>query len=187
MSRILFYLQYAWRNLWRNRRWSNFAMFSIAAGVATVVALRSLGLAIGDSLTSNVRSTNHGDISLSTDRSGFSFGGPDDQNGFSTHQLSTIATWVEDHNGQMSVSTSTSSIQITALDFNSVGRPQFITSYFIDPATYPPPHDILAVDPPGVPLGELFQGGNEVVISENLAQTQDIAVGDTCTGEWNDR
>ena len=62
MSQIAFYLQYAFRNLWRNRRWSTFAIFSVAAGVATVVALRSLGLAIGDSLTSNVRSSNHGDM-----------------------------------------------------------------------------------------------------------------------------
>ncbi len=51
MTQINFYLQYAFRNLWRSRRWSTFALFSVAAGVATVVALRSLGLAIGDSLT----------------------------------------------------------------------------------------------------------------------------------------
>ncbi|KXK50476.1 MAG: hypothetical protein UZ13_02487 [Chloroflexi bacterium OLB13] len=50
MGRIGFYLGYALRNLWRSRRWSTFAVFSVAAGVATMVALRSLGLAIGDSL-----------------------------------------------------------------------------------------------------------------------------------------
>ena len=61
----MFYLQYAIRSFWRNRRWSLFAVFSIAAGVATIVALRSLGLAIGDSLTSNLRATNHGDITIS--------------------------------------------------------------------------------------------------------------------------
>jgi hypothetical protein len=59
-----FYLQYAFRNLWRNRRWSTFAVFSIAAGVAAVVALRSLGLAIGDSLTSIVRTSNQGALYL---------------------------------------------------------------------------------------------------------------------------
>ena len=48
--RIMFYMNYALRNLWRSRRWSAFAMFSVAAGVATMVALRSLGLSIGDSL-----------------------------------------------------------------------------------------------------------------------------------------
>ena len=64
MQRILFYLSYAARNLRRGVRWTTFAVFCIAAGVATVVALRSLGLAIGDSLTDNVRQNNHGDITI---------------------------------------------------------------------------------------------------------------------------
>jgi putative ABC transport system permease protein len=179
MSRLLFYLQYAARNLWRNRRWSNFAMFSVAAGVATVVALRSLGLAISDSLTNNVRASLHGDISLSTGEGGFSFGNPNEEDGFSLQQINAIQSWVDEYNGQMSAYTEGSSIQITALDFNTVGRPQFISSYFVDPTSYPPTNDIRAIDPAGVHLGELFQGGNEVVISENLAQTQGIAVGDS--------
>ena len=59
-----FYLSYAARNLRRGARWTTFAVFCIAVGVATVVALRSLGLAIGDSLTDNVRVNNHGDITI---------------------------------------------------------------------------------------------------------------------------
>lgn len=181
MRRLAFYFQYAFRNLWRSRRWSTFGIFSVAAGVATVVALRSLGLAISDSLTSNIRASNHGDISLETYGEGefFSFGDPSDESGFSDSQIERLTEWVTTQNGQLSTSTSTGSIQVTALDFNSVGRPQFITSYFIDPKTYPPTADIRAVDPAGVPLGELFTGGNEVVISENMAVSQEIAVGDT--------
>ncbi len=182
MRRIAFYLQYAFRNLWRSRRWSTFGIFSVAAGVATVVALRSLGLAINDSLTSNIRASNHGDISLQIGGDGggfFSFGDPSDESGFSDSQIERLTEWVETQGGRLSVSTSTGGIQVTALDFNSVGRPQFITSYFIDPSTYPPTDDIRASDPAGVPLSELFTGGNEVVISENMASSQQIEVGDT--------
>jgi putative ABC transport system permease protein len=179
MKRLGFYLQYAARNLWRNRRWSNFAIFSVAAGVATVVALRSLGLGIGDALTSNVRGTNHGDISLNIGSVGFfNFDEPDENNGFSPGDIQIVADWVEQNNARMSVSTASGGIQITALDFNVAGRPQLITSYFIDPTTYPPTDDIRAIEPAGVRLGDLFHGGNEVVVSENLAQTQDIQVGD---------
>ncbi len=37
---------------------------------------------------------------------------------------------------------------------------------------------VLAVDPPGVPLSKLFTGGNDVVISKNLADNNQIKVGD---------
>jgi putative ABC transport system permease protein len=179
MSRMMFYLQYAARNLWRNRRWSTFAVFSVAAGVATVVALRSLGLAIGDSLTANVRASNHGDVTFTTGNSGFlSFGNPDEESVFDTAQVQRVHEWVSERGGRMTAYTSSGNIQITALEFETAGRPQFINTFFIDPATYPPTDDILAIDPAGVQVGDLFQGGNEVVVSENLASTQGIEVGD---------
>ncbi len=55
MGHLTFYLRYAVQNLRRSGHWTTFAAFCIAAGVATVVALRSLGLAIGDSLLANIR------------------------------------------------------------------------------------------------------------------------------------
>lgn len=176
----MFYLHYAARNIWRNRRWSTFAVFSIAAGVAAIVALRSLGLAINDSLTSNVRASNHGDITLA--RSSFSgfmnIEAPDEADIFSPRTEEAVRTWVTERGGAMTAYITSSAVQITALDSAAAGRPQFITTYFIDPSTYPPTQDIRALDPPGVPLGALFEGGNEVVISENLAASQALAVGD---------
>ncbi len=180
MTQINFYLRYAFRNLWRSRRWSTFALFSVAAGVATVVALRSLGLAIGDSLTSNVRSSLHGDISLDMGGDGgFNFGDPNDESGFTEADIAKIQTWAQEHNAKVSASTQAGNIQVTGLSFNTVGRPQLITSYFIDPKTYPPTDDIRAVEPAGMPISQLFQGGNEIVISDNMAQNQGIKLGDT--------
>lgn len=176
----MFYLQYAARNLWRNRRWSSFAVFSIAAGVATIVALRSLGLAIGDSLTNNVRSTNHGDVTITRGFAGgfMNFSPPDDSLIFTEAEIERLSEWVNERGGQMSAYTSSSAVQVTAVGTTSAGRPQFITSFFIDPQTYPPTQDIRAVDPANMPLRDLFQGGNEVVISKNLADSQNIHVGD---------
>ncbi|PJF30272.1 MAG: hypothetical protein CUN52_04365, partial [Phototrophicales bacterium] len=75
MSRLQFYLLYATRNLWRERRWSIFALFSVAIGVATVVALRSLGLSISTALTDNIRESLHGDLLI--ERGGTVSGGFD--------------------------------------------------------------------------------------------------------------
>lgn len=178
----MFYLRYAARNLWRNRRWSTFAVFSIAAGVATIVALRSLGLAIGDSLTSNLRATNHGDITISEGGElGFDFDfmeSSDESGGFSEEELAAVEAWVAERGGQMTAYQTTSGVQIAAPGTVTAGRPQFTSAIFIDPATFPPSHEITAIDPPGVPLRDLFEGGNEVVISQTLADLNTIAVGD---------
>jgi putative ABC transport system permease protein len=177
MNRMLFYLQYAFRNLWRSRRWSAFAMLSVAAGVATVVALRSLGLAIDDSLTSNLQASNHGDITIDRGETGPALGGREDWDIFSEQQMQPVREWVENNNAQMTEYTDTM-LQVSAAGSSNVGLLNFMRVVLIDPVTYPPTQDIVALDPKGVPLGQLFQGGNEIVISDNLASSQQIKVGD---------
>jgi ABC-type lipoprotein release transport system permease subunit len=184
-SRILFYLRYAWRNLRRSARWTTFAVFCIGAGVATVVALRALGLAIADSLVENVRASNHGDITISNVNvenpfTGLTFGRDNaPEEAYSDADLNRARDWVAERGGQVSAYARFANVQITAIDYTSVGRPQFISSFLIDPQTFPPTSDIFASDPAGVPLRDLFTGGNDVVISRNLADAQDIQVGDT--------
>lgn len=180
MIRLAFYVQYAARNLWRNRRWSAFAMLSVAAGVATMVALRTLGLAIGDSLTSNVRSANHGDITLERGSSFVSFdlGETQDSDVFATQQVRMVEDWTQDRGGLMSAY-KTVSLQVTPVDRSGVGLLNFMTAFIIDPATYPPTQDIVASQPRSVPLGDLFTGDDlEIVISDNLASAQRLGVGD---------
>jgi putative ABC transport system permease protein len=185
LRRILFYLQYAWRNLRRSARWTTFAVFCIAAGVATVVALRSLGLAIADSLVENVRTSNHGDITVSQGDADNPFSGMsfDEDNGtdntYSDSELQRVRDWVAERGGQLSAYGRFGNIQLTPIDSTSAGRPQFISSFLIDPQTFPPTGDILASDPAGVPLRDLFTGDNDVLISRNLADSQSITVGDT--------
>jgi putative ABC transport system permease protein len=182
----MFYLQYAARNLWRNRRWSIFAVLSIAAGVATIVALRSLGLGIADSLTDNLRASNHGDFTIEILGSGNMFGGvmnvTDDAvefSSFTPDHLQAVEDWAAERGGTLSAYRRNMGIQLTRIDGTTAGRPQFVTLILIDPATYPPTQDIRSLDPPNTPLNALFQGGNEVVVSRNLAETNNIAVGDS--------
>ncbi len=184
MQRLVFYLSYAARNLRRGLRWTTFAVFCIAVGVATVVALRTLGLAIGDSLIDNVRSNNHGDITVEPYGSGQTlfpsfFGGRENPTTFTQSEVDATKNWAQENNAQVSFYFRTGNLQVTAANYVSVGRPQFINVLLIDPATFPPTGDITAMNPAGVPLSKLFTGGNDIVISQNLADSQGIKVGDT--------
>ena len=185
MQRILFYFNYAARNLRRGARWTTFAVFCIAAGVATVVALRSLGLSIGDSLTDNVRANNHGDITIARTSSGanlfpaFTRGQRSADETFTQTQIDRVKQWAEVNHAKVSFYSRTGNLQVTAVDYVSVGRPQFINTLLIDPQTFPPTGDIPALDPVGKPLRDLFTGENDIVISQNLAESQGIKVGDT--------
>ena len=175
--RLRFYFSYALRNIRRGGRWTTLAVLCITAGVATVVALRSLGLAVGDTLTNNVRIEIKGDLLIRND-SIFGGFGSNDPNAFPEAELAALLAWAEEKGAAATAYMSGRNMQITKADAEGFGRPSFIGSNFIDPQTYPPTHSIRAVDPPDAPLAELFSGGNDVVISDNLAAQSDIAVGD---------
>ncbi len=183
MRRIPFYFKHAISHLWHSGHWTAFAVFCVAAGVATVVALRSLGLSITDSLVSNLRQYNHGDINIS---SVANFGpftatfqrGTDEPSVFREWQLDQVRGWASRHNARLSPYTLVSNVQVTPLNAGGLGRPQFTSSFLIDPLTFDQAAPILALEPAGVPLRDLFTGGFEIVISQNLAESQRLRLGD---------
>ncbi|MEP7288093.1 MAG: FtsX-like permease family protein [Chloroflexota bacterium] len=183
MKHLNFYIQHALRDMTRNGRRTAFALFCVAAGVAAIVALRSLSLTIGDSLAGNIASINHGDLKVSLrgafDNSIGLTAVNDGRQEFSPELLKEIQSWAEANNVKTTAVISDANIQVTPLDNKqNAGRPQFISSYIIDPAVYPFYGPVTAIDPPGVPLSKLFTGGNDVVISKNLADANKIKVGD---------
>jgi putative ABC transport system permease protein len=185
--RMGFYLRYAARSVRRGGRWVALAVLCIAAGVGTVVALRTLGLAIADSLVENVRIDNKGDILLSKgSTSQFSAFIPNDSRYFTAEEIRRIERWTAARGGRMTAFADDIR-QIAAVDALTVGRPSFISTFYIDPATYPPNYTIRAVDPPGVPLADLFTGGREIVISQNMAELQGLRVGDTVSVSGTDQ
>ena len=183
MKHLIFYLAYAWRNLRGSRRWTTFAILSVAAGVATVVALRSLGLAIGDSLLVNLRELNRGDVTVRTVGGGFfQFTvnqGSAEGRIFAPGQIDRITTITEGYNGRLTLYSSYNNVQITAAGDTGNGRPQFINTLFINPQTFAIARDIRMIDPPDVPLSAVFTGELQVVISANLAQEEGLQVGDS--------
>jgi len=175
--RFRFVLLYALRNIRRGGRWTSLAILCISAGVATVVSLRSLGLAVGDTLTNNVRIEVKGDLLVRND-SLFSGFGSNDPRAFAPADLRALQSWAEGKGARSTAYMNGNNMQLSKIDGEQFGRPSFIGSNFIDPASYPPTHSIRALDPPDMPLTQLFTGGNDVVISDNLAEQSDLAVGD---------
>jgi putative ABC transport system permease protein len=177
LQRFKFYLMYALRNIQRGGRWTTLAILCITAGVATVVALRSLGLGIGDTLTENVRIETKGDMLVFNDRLFTGFGGQD-THAFTPQALANLEAWAGAKGATTSVFMSGNNVQVTKTDEGVFSRPSFVGSYFIDPQTYPPTHTIRTIDPPNTPIEKLFTGGNDVIVSDNLASQNDIRVGD---------
>jgi putative ABC transport system permease protein len=179
MSQWWFYVQYALRTLYRERRWTIFALFSIAAGVAAVVALRTLGLAIGDSLVENARAGLQGDVRFARDSDPFAaIGNRDESEQFTTAEMRRIADWVRANNGILSAYTRPNNMQVAALDAQTTGRPQFVSMYMVDPQTFPPLGPITAQQPNGADLASLLAAPRSIVVSANFAQAQGVTVGE---------
>ncbi|MBN8595457.1 MAG: FtsX-like permease family protein [Anaerolineae bacterium] len=183
MTRLFFYLRYAANNLRRGGQWTIFALFCVAAGVATVVALRGLGLSITDSLLGNLRQYNHGDINISQLRGLGPFaiglqGGQEERLVFRPDQVQFAGDWAEQNGGQMTAYILVSNVQIAAQESSIIGRPSFASSLFIDPPSFAAMNDVRARDPAGVRVDELLIGPQDVVISANMAETLGVQVGD---------
>lgn len=63
-EQLRFYLAHSFNDLRVNGRLSFFALLSIAAGVAAIVSLQTLGTMISDTLTGNLQASNRGDIQI---------------------------------------------------------------------------------------------------------------------------
>ncbi len=182
MRRLIFYFRYALQNLRGSGRWTTFAVLSVAAGVATVVALHSLGLAIGDSLMTNLRDINRGDLTARAVGGGpfsFTFNAGEVENSiFRPNQLATIERAIAPYDARFSTYSIYNNVQITPVEAAATGRPQFITSMFINPDTFMLTRDILAEEPNNALLSTLLGDPHDVVISRNLADDLSLHVGD---------
>ena len=182
MTHLLFYIQYSWRDLTRNGRRTAFALFCVAAGVAAIVALRTLALSIGDTLVNNLAGTLHGDAAIQAGRTPdsqfYDRSSIDNRTTFSDTAMKQIGDWAKANNVQITGAINGSFLQITPPNGSLIGRIQVVSSHVIDPAVYPFYDAITALDPAGVPLSQLLTSPTDVVVSKTLADTLKLNVGD---------
>jgi predicted lysophospholipase L1 biosynthesis ABC-type transport system permease subunit len=93
--------------------------------------------------------------------------------------ITVVERWVEENNADVAFYFRSGGLQVTKTDTVTVGRPQFVNVLLVDPQTFLPTGEIRTIDPAGVPLSELLNDSERgIVISQNLADAQGIAVGD---------
>lgn len=182
INRMIFYFTYGFRNIRRGGRWTILAIFCIAAGVATVVALRGLGLSIAESLLSTVRQDNKGDIAIQRDtRDGPDFAllrGTQDVDYFRPDEIQALQAYATENDIDMAMFTTGGAVQIAGQNNGIISTSQFIVTYLVDSSSYPVLGDIRVLEPAGVAFSDLFTGSADIVISENMAQSQFLSVGD---------
>ncbi len=179
ISRFTFYLKHALRSLLREPRRSLFAAFAIAAGVAAIVGLQSLGLSIDDSVTRNIQGTNQGDIVVTAD-----------EDGFTSEERAGLDRMIAD--GRF--------VDSTYFYLAHPDRPSFIAAdgretaadlqwlqpYLVEPDKYPLYGEIRALKPKGASLEQLLSSPRAIVISEDIAVRLDVEVDDAVVLENTD-
>lgn len=178
-ERIAFAFSYAIRNLIRDRRRAAFTLLSIAAGVATVVALRTLGLMVTDALTANVQAFLRGDVRVSSGGSNISlFNEAEESRLFTLARIERLDAWAAENNAEVTYSHNSELMQVAVVADDLAGVPALAMANFIDPAVYPFYDTIRAEEPRGVLLGDLFSGPNQVVLGRRIADQSEAQVGD---------
>ena len=188
MNKFSFFLRYTAAQLTRNRRRTLFVLFCIAAGVAAVVSLRTLGLMIGDALTGNLQIANRGDIVLRVptgnnetelaDETLFQESNVLFPRTFSDQGIARVQSWAA-QNGVEEISLALRANQrpITVSATDNTGEAALL--FLVEPDKYPFYDQIDILQPSGARLTQRLADPDSVIISESLAEKLNLGVGDT--------
>ncbi len=180
MERLVFAFSYALRNMWRDRRRTAFTLLCVAAGVATVVALRALGLMLTDALTANAQAFLRGDLKV-TGYGGFTlsvFNLSEDDHPFSADNMGWINAWAAENALEITYTLNSELMQAAVVRDGRAGTPALAMGVFIDPAVYPFYDVIRAEAPRGALLADLFAEPQAIVLGRRLATQIGAQVGD---------
>ena len=179
IERLVFAFSYALRNMVRDRRRAIFTLLSVAAGVATVVALRTLGLMVTDALTANVQAYLRGDVRIASAGSSVSiFNEAESSHPFTLAYIDRLDAWAADNDAEVTYSHNSELMQVAVVSDDLAGAPALALANFIDPQVYPFYDIIKAEAPAGALLGDLFSAPNSVVLARRAADQIEAAIGD---------
>ena len=161
---ISLYLSYPLRSLLRGKLRTWLAIFCIAVGVMSIVALQLVGLMILNAYTSNVRDLNGGDISVSTQQQNVAF------------KASDLAFFAGlKRNGTISAYTPFATASGTLS--NNASFQQRFNVEAVDPHTFPVVTPPTFTTPANGSLSTLLSA-NQVVVSQTFITTYHKQVGD---------
>jgi predicted lysophospholipase L1 biosynthesis ABC-type transport system permease subunit len=165
MNRLSLYFKYAYQSFRRGDVRSMLAVFSIAVGVAAVVALQTVGANVNASLTGNAQHLNQGDVSVQASGSGFT-----------PSQYSLFARLK--HQGKLVDYTPLIAVDSMA---EPVGGNPSLTALQsfqgVDPSKFPFYGRITADSPNGKAISSLLRSSNDALISQATAASLHLHVG----------
>jgi len=166
-KRLSFYLKYALRSLRRDAQRSLFAAFCVAVGVGAVVATQSLGLVVTDTMSENVKAIVGGDIVLTPRME------PYDEEALAAFARLKDEGKIEDYT--VTIEAGNDEIKKREAGYIQMYIPR---RWFVDPQTYPLYGQLKASHPKGVPVAQLLIEPYDVVVSDNVCDILDLALGD---------
>ncbi len=197
LEKLQFYIRHSLNDLRVNGQRTVFALLCIAAGVAAIVSLQTLGVMMEDSLTGSLQESNRGDIRIFPSQEdendtnamrqrgetegvivdGGSFG----ESYFPASGIGTVMTWFSQHypgaevTYRQTLGDSNAAISISVPEKDTEKMPVF--PFIVDAQVYPFYGE--RVDEDGTPLGDLLQQPTDIVLARNLADDVNAEVGDT--------
>jgi putative ABC transport system permease protein len=200
IEKLRFYTRHSFNDLSVNGQRTLFALLCIAAGVAAIVSLQTLGVMIKDTLTGSIQESNRGDIRISVAFGGGPSNANQDQltqqgvnegvlveggaltpSYISAQGIQTIKTWLDQNYPGTEVTyrqamTSVTSGQSISLPAKDTSKPVVVP--FIVEADKYPFYGKRTVKS-GQTLSEVLQAPTDIVLSQNLADDLNANVGDT--------
>ncbi|HEX3052955.1 MAG TPA: ABC transporter permease, partial [Aggregatilineaceae bacterium] len=187
LEKLLFYTRHSFNDLRVNGQRTIFALLCVAAGVAAIVSLQTLGVMIEDSLTGNLQESNKSDIRLSptgytrSDESIVAHSDTYDNVYITMNGIEELKKWFERRYPDQEVTITYRQFELGLMG-TSVSIPAketdktFVASNIVEADKYPLYGEIKSES--GTPLKELLSDGQSIVFSRNLADDLNAKVGD---------
>ena len=197
MDRLQFFIRHALAHLRRERQRTLFVLFCIAAGVAAVVSLRTLGLMVSDALARDLQLANRGDIAIgmppridesreraaegAVDRSLFEVIG--DPDGSQTISLSRsgegrLQAWADSRGFETMPFWSNGGPFARMTKAGAQATAESITLLCVDPASYPFYGNVELIAPAGSGLAHALAEPHHLAVSGELARELQLGLGD---------
>jgi ABC-type antimicrobial peptide transport system permease subunit len=192
LEQFRFYLKHSLNDLMVNKKRTFFALLCIAAGVAAIVSLQTLGVMINNTLTSGLQEANQGDVRVEYiwqdvelergKEAGVLEVYPDDEDRyyFSEQGISMIQSWLDEAYPGSEITyrqeiEGAAGFVIRSVENGNVKMP--VLALVVDADVYPFYGERTSLD--AQPLSELLQSSTDLVMSESLVDDLELQVGDT--------
>ncbi len=204
----MFYLRYALNHLNRERQRTAFVLFCIAAGVAAIVALRTLGNMMNDALTRDLRFSNRGDLAVRMPSSispealatlGDGTQAPVNPAWFDVQGEAIVTVggtqvvslseagearlrqWASDNGFDLQARWSNFGPFTPIHRSGNTANAEYTALYGVVPETYPYYGQVTILEPPGTTLAQALAQPRALALTQEIADRLKLSLGDSVT------